>query len=98
MANLASIEEALRYKINVRVVEYYIFNDEGESGTSRALEYKAWSRKVKGIFTDLERIVEKTEEEIEDTIQIYRFNSGLEASVKARKFPAFLKLSGRDKS
>lgn len=53
VANLASVEEALRYKINIRVVEYYIFNDEGEAGTSRALEYKGWSRKVKGIYTDL---------------------------------------------
>lgn len=31
---------------------------------SRALEYKSWSKKVKGIYTNLERIVEKTEEEI----------------------------------
>lgn len=65
---------------------------------SRALEYKSWSKKVKGIYTNLERIVEKTEEEIEDTIQIYRFNNGLEASIKQKKFPSFLKLTGKDKS
>jgi hypothetical protein len=42
--------------------------------------------------------VEKTEDEIEDTIQIYKYNNGLEASVKQNKFPSFLKLTGKDKS
>ena len=50
----------MKFKINVKVVEYYIYNNEGEGGMSRALEYKAWSRKVKGIYTSLERIIEKT--------------------------------------
>jgi hypothetical protein len=53
VANIANIEEALRYKINVKVVEYYIYNDEGEIGTTKALEYKSWSKKVKGIYTNL---------------------------------------------
>jgi len=47
------VEDALRYKINIKVVEYYIYNDEGEAAISRALEYKGWSKKVKGIYTDL---------------------------------------------
>ena len=95
---MANAEEALRYKINVRVVEYYIFNDQGEKGMTDALEYKSWSKKVRGIYNNLERIVEKTEEEIDDTIQIYRYNNGLEASLKQSKFPAFMKLTGRDKT
>jgi hypothetical protein len=37
VANIGNIEGALRYKINVKVVEYYIYNDEGEAGTSKAL-------------------------------------------------------------
>ncbi len=65
---------------------------------NRALEYKGWSKKVKGIYSNLERIIEKTEQEIDDTIQIYRFNNGLQASIKQMKFPSFLKLSGKDKS
>jgi hypothetical protein len=28
---------------------------------NRALEYKGWSKKVKGIYSNLERIIEKTE-------------------------------------
>jgi hypothetical protein len=51
----------LKYKINIKVVEYYIYNDEGEAGMSRALEYKSWSKKVKGIYSNLERIIDKTE-------------------------------------
>jgi len=65
---------------------------------SRALEYKSWTKKVKGIYTNLERIIEKTEEEIDDTIQIYKYNNGLEASIKQMKFPSFLRLSGKDKT
>lgn len=68
VANIGNIEGALRYKINVRVVEYYIYNDEGEAGTSKALQLKGWSKKVKGIYTDLQKIIEKTEEQIQDTI------------------------------
>jgi hypothetical protein len=37
VANVANMEEVLRYKINVKVVEFYIYNDEGEAGMSRAL-------------------------------------------------------------
>lgn len=44
---------------------------------SRALEYKSWSKKVKGIYSNLERIIDKTEQEIDDTIQIYKYNNGL---------------------
>ena len=80
------------------MVEYYIYNDEGEKGLGRALEYKNWTKKVKGIYSNIERIIEKTEEEISDTIQIYRFNKGLEHVVKQGKFPSFLKLSGKDKT
>lgn len=98
VSNIENAEEALRFKINIKVVEYYIYNDEGEAGMNRALEYKGWSKKVKGIYTNLERIVEKTEEEIDDTIQIYRYNSGLEANIKQMKFPSFLRLTGKDKT
>lgn len=65
---------------------------------SRALEYKSWSKKVKGIYSNIERIIQKTEEEIDDTIQIYRYNNNLEHTVKQGKFPSFLKLSGKDKT
>ena len=65
---------------------------------SAALEFKSWSRKVRGIYSNLERIVEKTEEEIDDTIQIYRYNNNLETSLKQTKFPAFMKLTGKDKT
>lgn len=51
VANLDNIEDALRYKINVKVVEFYIYNDQGENGMSRALEFKGWTKKVKGIYT-----------------------------------------------
>jgi len=51
VANLDNIEDALRYKINVKVVEFYIYNDQGEKGMSRALEFKGWTKKVKGIYT-----------------------------------------------
>lgn len=37
VANIDNIEDALRYKINIKVVQYYIYNDEGETGTSKAL-------------------------------------------------------------
>lgn len=65
---------------------------------NRALEYKSWSKKVKGIYSNLKRIIDKTEQEIDDTIQIYRYNNGLQASIKQMKFPSFLKLSGKDKT
>jgi hypothetical protein len=77
VTNLENADKALGYKINNKVVEYYIYNDEGEKGLSKALEYKNWTKKVKGIYSNIERIIEKTEEEIDDTIQIYRFNNGL---------------------
>lgn len=65
---------------------------------SQALEFKSWSRKIKGIYTNLEHIVDKTEQEIQDTIHIYKYNNGLEASIQQVKFPSFLKLTGKDKS
>lgn len=61
VSNIANTEDVLRYKINVKVVEFYIYNDEGELGMSQALEFKSWSRKIKGIYTNLEHIVDKTE-------------------------------------
>ena len=57
VTSVGCAEEALKYKINVRVVEYYIYNDQGEKGMTDALEYKSWSKKVRGIYTNLERIV-----------------------------------------
>ena len=56
------------------------------------------SNKVKGIYSNLKRIVEKTEEEIDESIQIRRVNNEFEAFLKKSKFPSFLKLSGKDKS
>ena len=52
----------MKYKDHQSVVEIYIYNEKEEKGISSALSYKSETRKVKGIFTKLENIIERAEE------------------------------------
>lgn len=65
---------------------------------SKALLYKRESKKIKGIFSSLEKIVERAEEEVEDSMQLFRINNSLEKRMVQSKFPSFLLLTGKDKT
>ena len=62
VTDIDNATEVLRWKINNKVVEFYIFNNLGEKGIARALSYKSLTRKVKGIYNQLEKIIDRAEE------------------------------------
>lgn len=64
VSDLANMTEVLRSKVNSKVVEFFIFNTEGDKGIAKCLSYKSESRKVKGIYNQLEKIIDRAEEEI----------------------------------
>lgn len=62
VTDIDNATETLRWKINSKVVEFYIFNNLGEKGIARALSYKSLTRKVKGIYNKLDKIIDRAEE------------------------------------
>ena len=80
------------------MIEIFIYNDIGEKGVEPAISFKSESRKVKGIYSNLERIIDRAEEEIENEIQMLQSKNGLAKRNQGKLFPSFIKLSGEDKS
>ena len=62
------------------------------------MNVKSECRKVKGIFFDLSKIIDRAEEEIENEIKLYQSKIGIEKRKYVSRFPSFIKLSGSDKS
>lgn len=64
VSDLGNIARILRKKDLNGIVEFYIYNNEGQAGFSKAIGFKSLSRKVKGIYDDLKKIIDRAEEEV----------------------------------
>ena len=66
VSDLTNMEDALNFRIRSNVSEFYIYNERGDDGVSLAIDFKSRSRKVKGIFTKLSKILDQANEELEN--------------------------------
>ena len=53
---------------------------------------------MKGIDNDLEKVISRAEDELEEEVSLYKIKNGLSQRKHFRKFPSFLKLSGQEKT
>ena len=85
-------------KENPNIVELYIYCQKEDREISEALNFKTHSRKIKGIFFHLDKILERAEEELMNEIKLFQSKKGLSKRKYINRFPSFLKLSGEDKT
>ena len=64
VSDLENMPDVLKLRINSKVIEFFIYNEVGQKGISKALSFKGLSRKVKGIYNVLEKVIDRAEEEI----------------------------------
>ena len=64
VADLANMENALNFRIKSSVTEFYVYNEKGDDGVAEAIDFKSRSKKVKGIYTKLNKILNHAGEEM----------------------------------
>ena len=87
------LEESALHK---NIVAIYLYAAKREEGINRSFELKRSTKKVKGLFMQLEDAARQAEEEIENEAKFINVDNELERESNKLRFPSFLPLSGHD--